>query len=293
MIPIQLNRYEQTTIMRNIKVKLNLKQVATYLILTVVLLVTLYPVFWMIFGSLKSNQEFYTNIWGPPNTPMWENYIWAWERADLGAKFLNSVLVTTGTLALVLPLASFAAYAFAKLQFPGSRILFFIFLTSMMVPQGVTAIPVFTVIIKFGLLNTRLSMILVFAAQSIGFAVFLLTAFFISLPQELTEAALIDGCTPFSAFLRVILPLAKPGLATLVVFTGMGVWNEYFMSSILVRSKELETLPLGLVNFVGQYTTYYPQMFATLTMITVPVILLYILGQKQFISGLTAGAIKG
>jgi len=279
--------------MENKRIKIDLKKISIYLILGFVLLVTLYPVLWMIFGSLKSNQEFYTNIWGAPRTPVWENYIWAWERADLGIKFLNSILVTTGTLALVLPLASFAAYSFAKLQFIGSRLLFFVFLTSLMVPQGVTAIPVFTVIVKFGLLNTRLSMILVFAAQSMGFAVFLLTAFFISLPQELTEAALIDGCSPFGAFVRVILPLAKPGLATLVVFTGMGVWNEYFMSSILVRSKELETLPLGLVNFVGQYTTYYPQMFATLTMITVPVIILYILGQKQFISGLTAGAIKG
>jgi ABC-type glycerol-3-phosphate transport system permease component len=279
--------------MKNVKIKFNLKQIATYLVLGMVLLLTLYPVLWMIFGSLKSNQEFYTNIWGPPHTPIWENYLWAWERAGLGSKLLNSVLVTTGTLAVVLPLASFSAYAFAKLRFPGSRILFFIFLTSMMVPQGVTAIPVFSVIIKFGLLNTRLSLILVFAAQSIGFAIFLLTAFFVSLPQELTEAAMIDGCTPIGAFVRVILPLAKPGLATLVVFTGMGVWNEYFMSSILIRSKDLETLPLGLVNFVGQYTTDYPQMFATLTMITMPVIVLYILGQKQFISGLTAGAIKG
>jgi ABC-type glycerol-3-phosphate transport system permease component len=279
--------------MKKAKIRINFKKIAVYLVLGIVLLLTLYPVFWMIFGSLKSSQEFYTNIWGPPQTPIWENYLWAWDRADLGSKFINSVLVTTGTLAVVLPVASFSAYAFAKLRFPGNRILFFIFLTSMMVPQGVTAIPVFSVIIKFGLLNTRLSLILVFAAQSIGFAIFLLTAFFISLPQELTEAAMIDGCSPFGAFVRVILPLAKPGLATLVVFTGMGVWNEYFMSSILIRSKELETLPLGLVNFVGQYTTQYPQMFATLTMITVPVIMLYIIGQKQFISGLTAGAIKG
>lgn len=271
----------------------NLSRWITYLILVLVVLVTVYPVLWMIFGSLKSSEEFYTNIWGLPRTPVWQNYFWAWERGDLGIKFMNSILVTLGTLAIVLPCTAFGAYAFAKLKFPGSQFLFFLFLMSLMIPQGVTAIPVFSVIIKLGLVNTRTSLILVFASQSLGFGIFLLRAFFISLPKELEEAALLDGCTPFGAFIRVILPLAIPGLATQLVFTGMGVWNEYFMSSILVRSKDLMTLPLGLVNFVGQYTTSYPQLFAALAIITVPVVGLYILGQKQFISGLTAGALKG
>lgn len=268
-------------------------RVLSYLLLLFVVVITIYPVLWMIFGSLKSNEEFYTNIWGFPRAPVWENYLWAWQRGDLGTKFLNSVIVTGGTLALMLPLTSMAAYAFAKLKFPGVNALFYFFLLSLMVPQGVTAIPIFSVIINLGLVNTRLSLILVFASQALGFGIFILRAFFISLPKELEEAALLDGCTPMGAFFRVILPLARPGLATQVVFTGMTAWNEYFMSSILIRSKNLATLPLGLVNFVGQYTTYYPQMFAALAIITLPVIILYIMGQKQFISGMTAGALKG
>lgn len=265
----------------------------SYLVLIVVAVGTIYPVLWMIFGSLKSNEAFYSNIWGFPRNPAWQNYVIAWTQGELGMKFVNSIIATLGTLAIVLPFTSLAAYAFAKLRFPGSNLLFYFFLLSLMIPQGVTAIPIFSVIIKLGLQNTRLSLILVFSAQALGFGIFLLRAFFMGLPREIEESALLDGCTPIGAFLHVILPLAKPGLATQVVFSGMAAWNEYFMSSILVRSTDKMTLPLGLVNFVGQHLTYYPQLFSMLAIITIPVVILYILGQKQFISGLTAGALKG
>lgn len=265
----------------------------TYTVLIFVVILTIYPVLWMVFGSLKGANEFYTNIWGLPNVPVWENYVEAWTRGGIGNRFLNSLIATFGTLALVLPFTSLAAYAFAKLKFPGNRLLFYFFMLSMMIPNGITAIPVFSVVLNLGLLNTRISLILVLSSQAIGFGIFLMRAFFLSLPKELEEAALIDGCTPLGAFVRIILPLAIPGLATQVIFTGMGAWNEYFMTSILMRSPDLETLPLGLVNFVGRYSTDYPLMFAYLAIITIPVVILYIFGQKQFISGLTAGALKG
>ncbi len=265
----------------------------SYAVLIGVVLLTFYPVIWMLLGSLKSNTEFYTNIWGIPNSPVWSNYIEAWTKGGLGIRFVNSIITTVSTLAIVLPLTCLAAYAFAKLKFPGSRVLFFFFLLGMMIPEGVTAIPVFSVVIKLGLINTRLSLILVYSAQALGFGIFLMHAFFKSLPKELEEAALIDGCTPVGAFVRVILPLARPGLATQVVFAGMTAWNEYFMSSILIRSENLQTLPLGIVNFTGRYSTNFPQLFAALAIVTLPIVVLYILGQKQFISGLTAGAVKG
>lgn len=265
----------------------------SYLVMAAVVIITVYPVIWMLFGSLKSDTEFYSNIWGWPRDPVWQNYVSAWVNADMGVRFLNSIITTVGTLAVVLPFISMAAYAFAKLKFPGHNLLFYFFLLSLMIPQGVTAIPIFSVIIKLGLQNTRLSLILVFSAQALGFGIFLMRAFFVSLPKELEEAAMIDGCTPVGAFFRVILPLAKPGLATMVVFSGMAAWNDYFMSSILIRNSKLMTLPLGLVNYIGQHITNYPQLFAMLSIVTVPIVIAYILGQKQFISGLTAGAVKG
>jgi raffinose/stachyose/melibiose transport system permease protein len=118
-------------------------------------------------------------------------------------------------------------------------------------------------------------------------------AYFLSLPKSIEEAALVDGCNPISAFFRVVLPISKPAYATVIIFTGLNTWNEYFMSSILIRSEKLQTLPIGLVSFIGQYQTNYPQLFASLSIMTVPIVIIYILGQKQFIEGLTKGAIKG
>jgi len=270
-----------------------LARLAVYLGLVVMTIVALFPVLWMIFDSLKSNAEFYANIWSYPRNPMWQNYALAWQRGQIGERLLNSVIVTTGTLAIALPAASMAAYAVTRLQFRGRRLLFYFFMLGMMIPNGVTAIPILSVIIDLGLVNTRLSLILVLAAQALAFDIFIMHAFFISLPSELEEAALIDGCTPLTAFWRVILPLASPGLATIAILTGLDTWNEFLLTSILVRSADLETLPLGLVNFVGRATQAYPQMFAYLAMITVPVMILYLIAQKRFISGLTAGAVKG
>lgn len=267
-------------------------KIFSYLVMLGVVIITVYPLLWMIFGSLKSDAEFYSNIWGPPLNPVWQNYVDAWTKGDLGYKFINSFVVLAGSLGLVLPLTALASYAIAKLKFAGRNVIFAILLLGMMVPQGVTAIPIFSVVIKMGLLNTRLSLVLVFSAQAISFSVFLLQAFFRSLPDGIEEAALIDGCSRLGAFIRVILPLSLPGLATQIVFTGMQVWNEYFMSSILIRTQDLETLPLSVVDFTGRYATNFPQLFAALAITTLPVILLYILGQKQFISGMTAGALK-
>jgi raffinose/stachyose/melibiose transport system permease protein len=267
-------------------------KLTSYVVLTAAVIVTIYPIIWMIFDSLKSDDEFYTNIWGPPKAPLLSNYLEAWVTGGIGRYFLNSVIVTGATIIVVLTFTSLSAYAFARLEFPGSNLLFLFFLISLMVPQAVLTIPIFTVVSQLGLANTRLSMILVYSAGSIAFGTFILRAYFISIPHELEEAAMIDGCTPIGAFFRVILPLARPGLATQLIFTGLGTWNEYFIGSILVRTQDLRTLPIGLVGFVERYTTHYPQYFSALVIITLPVIILYILGQKQFQSGLTAGAVK-
>lgn len=264
----------------------------SYIIFGIAVVLTIYPIVWMFFDSLKSKAEFYTNIWGPPKVPIWSNYPDAWITGGIGTYFLNSVIVTASTVFIVVVVTAMAAYAFARLEFPGRNVLFLFFLSSMMIPHAVMTIPIFAVVSQLGLANTRLSMILVYSAGSVAFGTFILRAYFMAIPRELEEAAMIDGCTHIGAFFRVILPLARPGLATMLIFTGLGTWNEYFIGSILVRTEDLRTLPIGLVGFVEKYTTNYPQMFAALVMITVPVIVLYLLGQKQFQSGLTAGAVK-
>lgn len=268
-------------------------KVGVYILLLLALITTTYPIIWMVFGSLKSDSEFYSNIWGPPASPVWRNYSIAWEAAHLGPAFVNSIIVTLTTIFIVVTFTSLSAYAFAKFKFPGRKTLFYFFLLSLMIPNGVLVIPIFSVISELGIVNTRLSMILVYSGGAISFGTFLLHAYFLSIPSELEDAALIDGCTPIEAYFRIILPIARPALATQVIFTGLSVWNEYLLGSVLVRSREIRTLPLGLVSFIQEYSINYPQYFATIAMVVLPIIGLYIIAQRQFITGLTAGAIRG
>ena len=265
----------------------------TYLVMAILLLLTIYPMIWMLFGSLKPLGEFYTNIWGWPRTWDWSNFSQAWDNVDLGQKFVNSVIATLGTLILAIPLCSMAGYAFAKVKFPLRRWIYYFVLAGIMIPFGVTAIPVLSTEINLGLFDTRIGLILVYAAQSLPFGIFLMYSFFQSIPSALEEAALIDGCSRLKAFVRIVLPLTKPALATLLIFTGTSVWNEYLMASVLIHQPNLETLPLGLVNFTTAHSTNYPELFAALTIATAPIVMVYLVAQRQFISGLTAGALKG
>lgn len=266
---------------------------ASYVIMIVMIVLTVYPLLWMVLGGFKSGAEFYSNIWGLPSTLDFSNFVYAWNAGNLGQKFLNSLVVTLGTMALVLPITSMAGYALAKIRFRGRRLVYGFILLGIMVPFGVIAIPVFTVIVDLGLLNTLFGLVLVYTANAIPLGVFLMYSFFESIPDELEEAAQVDGCSPFGAFFRIILPLARPGLATQVILTGTSVWNEYFMASLLIHQDSLQTLPLGLVIFTSRFGTDYPQLFAALTIVTLPMIILYLSAQKQFISGLAAGAVKG
>lgn len=264
----------------------------TYLLLGGITVITLYPVVWMLFGSLKTDNEFYTNIWGPPGEFVWRNYLDAWTIGEIGRCFGNSLVVTGATVALVLTSTALAAYAFARISFPGREILFYLFLLSLMIPPGVLALPTFMVVNQFGLVNTRLALILVYAAGSMAFGIFVLRAYFQTLPRELEDAAFLDGCTPPAAFWYIILPLVRPALVVQGIFAALMTWNEYFIGSLLVRTKAARTLPLGLVSFVEQYTTHYPQYFAALVMMTLPVIIWYILGQQEFLRGLAGDSLR-
>jgi len=278
---------------RTLRRRIGALRPGTYLVMIILVVLTIYPMIWMLLGSFKTLGEFYTDIWGLPHIWHWDNFSQAWNEVQLGQKFVNSLIATIGTLILTLPLCAMAGYAFAKVDFPLRRYIYYFVLAGIMIPFGVTAVPVLTTEVSLGLFDTRIGLILVYAAQNLPFGIFLMYSFFQSVPSELEEAALIDGCNRFKAFVRIVLPLAKPGLATLLIFTGTSVWNEYLMASVLIHQPNLETLPLGLVNFTTAHSTNYPELFAALSIVTAPVVLLYLVAQRQFISGLTAGALKG
>jgi ABC-type glycerol-3-phosphate transport system permease component len=270
-----------------------LKRYLFHVIIFGILFVAMYPVLWMIFGSLKDDQDFYNNVWGVPKRIIWFNYITAWDRANLTQKYINTVFVTAMFLVILIPVNACAAYPIARLRFKGRNLIYMYLLIGVMIPVGILAMPSFSVAVKLRLINSLPGLAFFYIAQAIAFGVFLMRSFFISLPSSLEDAALIDGCNRFKSFLYVILPLAKSGIMTQVIYNGLTVWNEYLLASLFIRSSERQTLPLGLSVFVNQYNVYYPELFAALVLVTFPMVMVYIIGQKMFIEGITAGAVKG
>lgn len=264
-----------------------------YLALALVLLQTLYPLFWVLFGSLKTKTELINNVWGPPSELVFQNYADAWRIAGIGSRILNSVSITGGALLVLVAVATPCAYALARLNFRGRGVVLAITVASMLVPPQVMAIPLFLVARDLGMINNRLGMAVIYAATSLPLSVFILRSFFLTLPADLEDAARVDGASRLAILTRIMLPLVKPGVALVVIFAFIEIWNDFFLAFLLLRKPELQTIPLGLVAFFQQYDSLWNLYFATLMITTLPVILIFLLMQRQFIAGLTAGAVKG
>lgn len=259
-----------------------------------------FPMVWVAYSSLKADAAIFRDAFAlPAATELHvENYARAWREARFGDYFLNSVLVTTISVAAIVTLGSMTAYALARFYHPAARGIFWLFLAGLMIPAQLAVIPLFFEMRALGLLNSRAGLILVYTANGLPFAIFVLAGFFRALPRSLYEAAVIDGCGEFTAFWRVLLPLARPGLVTVAIFQFIGVWKEYFFAFMLVGGDldgTARTLPLGLANLsiTAQYRSDYGMLFAGLVLVTLPILAIYLLLQRQIIKGVAAGALKG
>lgn len=275
------------------KFKKILTYVICYAVMLVVLVVTVYPLVWMVFCSFKTVNEFYTNTWLPPKVWYVQNFIEAWTRADMGVRYLNSIMVTGVYLLINIPVAMCASYAFSRVRFVGRDQIYKVMLAGIMIPTGVLTLPIYSVMVQFHLLNSRLGLSLVYAGMSTAFSIFIMRTFFISLPKGLEEAAQIDGCSMFGAFARVIVPLTKPGIVILLIYNGISNWSEYQLASLTLTANAKQTVPVGLALFQNNQAIEYTVLFAALTLSTAPLVVLYLACQKAFISGMTAGAVKG
>lgn len=259
-----------------------------------------FPMLWVAYSSLKADAAIFRDTFALPAFGQLhiENYAQAWREARFGDYFFNSVLVTTTSVALIVLLGAMAAYALARFYHPLGRAVFWLFLAGLMIPAQLAVVPLFFELRELGLLNSRAGLILVYTANGLPFSIFILTAFFRSLPRALYEAAVIDGCSEWSAFWRVMLPLARPGLVTVAIFQFIGVWKEYFFAFMLVSGDidgGARTLPLGLANLsiTAQYRSDYGMLFAGIVLVTLPILLIYVLLQRQIVKGVAAGALKG
>jgi len=261
--------------------------------LMVIVAGSIFPFYWMLMNSLKTRREIFRSPIGFPAAPQFLNYVEAWTRAGLPTAILNSAIVAGITVLIVLVAGTLAAYPLARLQFPG-RFLFLVFFTSgLVVAPEVVLIPLFNMFTRLGLINSLWSVIAANAAFSLPLAIFLFWQFFREIPKELQDSARIDGCSTWGFFRLILLPLSKPVLGSVTIFTSLFTWNEYLFSLTFLRNNEIKTVPVRLTVFFGQFSTDWPTLFAALVIVTTPVVLIYLLMQRAFVRGLTAGAVKG
>ena len=279
-------------IQTKVKKRVKPSQIILHGILTLGALTMIFPFLWTVISSLKDMSQIFLvpPVW-IPHPIQWSNYLNSLTAMPFGKAYWNSFYITGTVVLATLLTASMAAYAFAKIRFPGANVLFILFLSTMMIPKQVTMIPLYIIMGKIGWLDSHLSLIVPGALFN-AFAVFLLRQFIMGIPKELEEAAVIDGAGYFRIYWSIILPLIRPALAAVGIFVFLGSWNNFLDALIYLNTPEKFTVPLLLNTFKGLYVSDWALMMAGTTISVIPVLIIYIVAQKQIIEGVTITGIK-
>ena len=267
-------------------------KIAMYIVLVVLLVVVLLPFLWMLSSSFKHDNEVLSvPIKWIPTTFVWSNYSQIWTQIPLAGYLANSALLAVVITFLQVLTGSFAAYGFSKVRFPGRDALFLAYIATIAVPWQAYMIPQYVMMQKVGLTNTFWALILL---QAFGaFGVFLMRQYFVTIPDELNEAARIDGLNDYGIWARIILPLSKPALASLALLTFVNTWNDYMGPFIYLSSNELWTVQIGLRSFIGQYSAQYAMIMTGSVISIIPILAIFLAGQRYFISGIATSGMKG
>lgn len=272
-----------------------MKNLGPRLFLIACTLAVLLPLMWVLFSSVKQGADILGHPFGLPGDLQWSNYGKAWGEAGIGRSFVNSLIVTVVTLAILVPVGAMAAYVLAKYAFRGAKTIAVTFLGGMMFPHFLVVVPLFLMLRDLKMLDTLHGLVIVYVAYSLSFTIFVLTGFFQTLPDELGEAAQLDGCTHAGTFWKVMLPLARPGLLVVGIFNAIGLWNEYGLALVLLPSEKNHTLPLGIANLTmtQQYQADWGALFAGLVIVMFPVLVVYWIFRDRIHDTMLAGAVKG
>lgn len=255
-------------------------------------LTVIYPLIWMLLSAFKTNKQLFASPWSLPTNWSMENYITAWE-IGIGTYFMNSVIVTVAATAITVTVSALLAFGLCRYRFRAMDIGFMLVLGGMMLSPEVSLISLYKMLQFFGIYNTRWALIIPYAAFRIPFTTFLLRSYFLSIPAEVEESAFMDGCNSFGIFWKMTLPMSKPILATGALLAAMTFWNEFMFGLVFIESSALKTIPIGLMNLRGTLTTKWSIMLAGLSISAIPMILVFLVFQKQLVRGLTAGGVKG
>jgi ABC-type glycerol-3-phosphate transport system permease component len=267
-----------------------LRDAPSIAVLVAFVALTLYPLAFMVITSLKDLAQYNEQFWLPVWPLHLENYTAAW--AAVAPYMLNSVIVTGASATGVVVLSCFAAYAFARFAFPGRELCYYLVIFLLMIPAVLTLVPSFLLVKSLGLMNTRWALILPYIAGGQVLAIFIMRAFFAGLPEELFEAARIDGAGEIGAFWRIAIPLTRPILVTIAIIQVLSTWNDYVWPFLVVQDDSLKTLVVGLVLFQTRFYTFWGPLMAGYTLASIPLLLLFFVGMRYFIEGLTSGALR-
>lgn len=256
-------------------------------------LICLFPIYFMVSTAFKTRVEFYTNILGLPLKPTLDNFLLVLDRKDFFRWFLNSVILTVTSTSIGVFVSSMAAFAFSRMNFYGKRALYNFMSALMAIPVIVTIVPLFVLMVNAGLINTYPAAIVIYIGFIVPYSTFLLTSFFMDVPQAIVDCARIDGCSTFRIFWNIMLPLSAPAVITLFIVNALWVWNELLIALVFLQSDSLKTIMAGLTVFRSRFTINVPVTSAGLIIAILPMILLFLFGQRYFIKGLVAGSLKG
>ncbi len=267
-------------------------EIIAFIILVIFAIMILYPMFWILMSSFKDYQGIYGDVWGLPEVWHVENYVNAWSKG-ISQYFVNSIIVTLVTLVGVVFISSFAAFGVCQLKGKLGNFIFLFCLCGLLLAPQVCVLPLFMLLKALNLKNTLWAMILPYIAFRLPVSIMMLRAFFVGISKELEEAAIIDGASLFQIYTHIYLPLSKPILSTVTIMTAYYAWNEFMFATIFVDSSKLRTIPVGLMVFRDGLMTDWGVVMAGMVISCVPILILFLLMQKSFVRGMTAGAVKG
>ena len=273
--------------------KAKLKKIPMYAFLLVFTFFCLYPLLWLFISSLKTNNELFESPWSLPDSWLFSNYITAFKMGNIGRYFINSVIVTLTSVTLSVLLGAMAAYGVTRLKWRFASYAAAVLSMGLMVPAYGSIIPLFSMFLKLNILNTYLAVIIPHVTFAIPMVIVIQSGFFASVPKELEEAAVIDGCGLIKAFYKIIMPISISPIVTAAVVCMINIWNDLLFSQVFLTDAAKMTLPVGLTAFQGRYSTDYVNMFAAIVIAVLPVMAAYIVLHNRIIEGMSAGAVKG
>jgi raffinose/stachyose/melibiose transport system permease protein len=263
-------------------------RVLTYCALAALAVAVIYPLCWMAVSGLKTNGEIFSDPWGLPAQPDWSTYAAAWNQGLLGY-LLNSALVTAASVLAVVLISAWAAYGLTRLDIPGSQPALLLVLGAMMLSPTVALVPLSQLLQALHIYDTYWALIVLYTAFKVPFTTFLIRAYLLGQPAEVEEAAFIDGASRWQTFWRVVVPMARPILASAAVLQALFAWNEYAFALVFITDDRLKTLPVGLADMAGRLNSDWPVLFAGLTIAALPMIVIFLIGQRHFVRGLAEG----